>query len=184
LVCQTAGIYFVVNAVNLQTHTFGIGILTEVIDTGPFVAADQVSATIFEAGSFQAKELLTDPGDPVDVYAMRQRFVNNGIYLEGWVMEMSDIDPELLADLRREGAKKERTRLKALETMRTPETSAQIDKAIEDGSSPESIAMELLEVIKKNPPQDGAQGSLVVSKTKSLADALGKARPGGKAKRT
>jgi hypothetical protein len=60
-----------------------IGVLGELIDTGPAVAGDQVSSTIFEGGSFQAKMLLSSATDPVDVYKLPERFRLNGVYLAG-----------------------------------------------------------------------------------------------------
>jgi hypothetical protein len=83
LVSAADEIYFLVSATNFPTLNVSICILGELIETGPAVPADQVSATVFEAGSFQAKQLLTNPDDPIDVYTMRQRLRNNGIYLEG-----------------------------------------------------------------------------------------------------
>jgi hypothetical protein len=84
LVTDGTGIYVLASATNWPaTHNLGVGILTEIIITGFADPNDQVSATIFEGGSFRKEMLLTNPADPVNLNAMRDFLHIHGILLEG-----------------------------------------------------------------------------------------------------
>ena len=63
-------------------------------------------------------------------------------------MRVEDLNPELLAEVRREAATRERARLAALEQMRGPGTEELVQRAIDRGQSPESIAVQALEILK------------------------------------
>ena len=64
--------------------------------------------------------------------------------------ELQQVDPDLVASIRGDASKGERTRLAALNAMMAPGCEAIIAKAIEDGSSPASIALECYNVLKEN----------------------------------
>ena len=84
LVSDDTEIYFLASATNWPaTYNLGVGILAEMIDTGPDVAANQVTGTVLEGGSFQRAMSLSHPTDPVNVEAMRDHLRIHNIYLEG-----------------------------------------------------------------------------------------------------
>jgi ATP-dependent Clp protease, protease subunit len=64
--------------------------------------------------------------------------------------ELEQVDPDLVASIRADASKEEQIRLAALNAMMAPGLEAIINKAIEDGSTPASIAMECFNVVKEN----------------------------------
>jgi hypothetical protein len=61
---------------------------------------------------------------------------------------IEDLSPELLARISQDAAQKERQRLAALEEMRGEGTEELVQRAIDRGLSPESIALEALEIVR------------------------------------
>jgi ATP-dependent Clp protease, protease subunit len=64
--------------------------------------------------------------------------------------ELQQVDPDLVASIRASAGEAERTRLAALNAMRAPGLDAIIEKAITDGATPASIALECLNVVNEN----------------------------------
>jgi ATP-dependent Clp protease, protease subunit len=63
--------------------------------------------------------------------------------------ELQQVDPDLVASMYADAGKRERERLTALNKMMAPGCEAIVQKAIESGASPASIALECFEIVKE-----------------------------------
>jgi hypothetical protein len=95
-------------------------------------------------------------------------------------MREDNIDPELLAQVRRDAAVRERERIASLEAMRMPATSQLVDQAIANGQSAESVALTAFDIVRTIDPADGLEGKPKLNNTQLLADVLKKAMGGRK----
>jgi ATP-dependent Clp protease, protease subunit len=63
--------------------------------------------------------------------------------------ELQQVDPDLVASMYADAGKRERERLTALNTMMAPGCEGIVQKAIESGASPASIALECFNIVKE-----------------------------------
>lgn len=83
------------------------------------------------------------------------------------LQELTQIEPDLVDQIRSDAAREERERLLTLNRMNGPGLEIIIDKAIKDGSDPSAIAIECLGVVK----EAKANGQQTIS-PKSLVEVM------------
>jgi len=67
--------------------------------------------------------------------------------------ELAQIEPDLLASIRVDAMKEERTRLMTLNAMMQPGLETIIARAITDGTDPSTIALQCLSIVKEQKPE-------------------------------